>query len=101
MTGTASQITTQLPSPPSSPNNDDHDPEFSQYFKELLEIPWDEYLAMDKELELEQLARAPNAQAFSTEDRDQQPDETCPETRPVLHTEALGVFNEHSKIQFK
>ena len=81
--------TTQLPSPPSSPNNDEHDPEFSRYFKELLDILWDEYLAMDKELELEQPARAPDAQAYSIEDWDQQPNETCPETPPISHTEAL------------
>ena len=50
--GISDQLT-QLPSPPASPN-DDEDQEFRHYFEDLLEIPWDDYLAMDEELELEQ-----------------------------------------------
>ena len=39
--------------PPTTPTNDiiDEDPDFATYFQELLGIPWDQYLAMDEELE--------------------------------------------------
>ena len=79
-----------MPSPPASPH-DEEDQKFSCYFEELLDIPWDEYLAMDEELELEQLLQAPNVQAYSTEDQDQdrEQDETCPEVPPTSHTDAL------------
>ena len=54
-------------SPPPSPTSLDqeNDPEFDAFFQELLDISWDQYLAMDEELELEQPARVPNAQADS------------------------------------
>ena len=91
-----------MPSPPTSPDHDD-DQEFSCYFEELLDIPWDEDLAMDKELELEHPLWAPHAQAYCIEEWDQdqeQPNETCPETPSVSHTKALES-NEHLKIQFE
>ena len=40
-------------SPPSTPEPIDEDPDFPEYFENLLNIPWDEYLVMDKELEKE------------------------------------------------
>ena len=38
--------------PPTTPveNIDDNDANFGEYFQSLLDIPWDEYLAMDEEL---------------------------------------------------
>ena len=57
-------------SPPPSPTNNEQDDEFANYFQELLDIPWDEYLAMDKDLELEQPARAPDSQAYCIDDQD-------------------------------
>ena len=43
------------------PVNDDEDgdKEFTRYFQELLDVPWDEYLAMEAKLEHEEPARAP------------------------------------------
>ena len=36
---------------PLTPTVIDEDPEFAKYFEELLEVPWDQYLQMDEELE--------------------------------------------------
>ena len=70
-------------------NVHDNNDEFSKYFQELLDIPWDGYLAMDEELELEQPARAPNAQAYSIDVQDQEPNESSPAMPIVTYTEAL------------
>ena len=57
--------------PPCSPewgeNNitSDEDSEFDQYFQNLLGIPWDEYLLMDKELEMENPVHAPDANSYN------------------------------------
>ena len=46
------------PPPPSTPEPIDEDPEFADYFDKVLNIPWDEYLAMDEELESKEPTRA-------------------------------------------
>ena len=63
--------------PPTSPVEDsvDDDPEFTKFFQDLLDIPWDEYLAMDAELELENPARAPDAQNFTNDEMFEDHDE--------------------------
>ena len=66
---------------PIGDQDSDQDHEFANYFRELLDIPWDQYLAVDQELELEQPDRAPNASACKIEenetnkqaDQDQEP----------------------------
>ena len=37
-------------SPPPSPTNDPEEDEFAVYFEELLNVPWEEHLAMDENL---------------------------------------------------
>ena len=60
-----------LPSPPSTPTYETiEDPEFAEYFESLLDISWDQYLAMDEALELESPCRAPDAQCYSNMDHD-------------------------------
>ena len=39
--------------PPAMPINHDEDQELAKYFEELLNVPWQDYLAMDEELEQE------------------------------------------------
>ena len=59
------------PSPPLSPVYAiEEEDDFANYFQELLDIPWYEYLAMDEDLECEEPARAPNTQAYCIDDRD-------------------------------
>ena len=57
-------------SPPTTPVDDasDEDPEFAQFFQDLLDVPLDEYLAMDAELEQENPSRAPDAQSYNNND---------------------------------
>ena len=40
--------------------------EFNHWFGDLLEVPWDEYLACDDEMEIKQPPRAPNVQPYLT-----------------------------------
>ena len=55
--------------PPSTPefkqeengNANAEDMKFARYFQELLDVPWEEYLAMDNQLELENSVHAPDA----------------------------------------
>ena len=44
---------------------------------------------MDEELELEQLARAPNAQAYSIEDQDLEPEACSVEPPLICHDDAM------------
>ena len=44
-------------------NNNNVDTEFAQYFKNLLGIPWLDYLMMDDELEMENPVCAPDAKS--------------------------------------
>lgn len=74
------------------PNDDTTEPdEFDIWFQNLLEVPWEEYLAVDDELEEESPARAPDAQSYSTQPPpnalDQDPDDI--EVESITHTEAL------------
>ena len=78
-------------SPPPSPTSLDqeNDPEFDAFFQELLDISWDQYLAMDEELELEQPARVPNAQADSIKDQDPVPEACSVEQLLISHDDAM------------
>ena len=57
-------------SPPSPVDATEEEDDFANYFQELLDIPWDEYLAMDEDLECDEPARAPNTQAYCIDDQD-------------------------------
>ena len=59
-------------SPPPSPTEIDKDPSFAKYFEELLVIPWDQYLAMDDELQAKNPARAPDALAYNNENTNEE-----------------------------
>ena len=68
-------------SPPLSPTNDPEEDEFAVYFEELLNVPWDEYLA----IELEQPARALDTQAYCIEGLDQEQDQATKDLPPTPH----------------
>ena len=55
-------------SPPPFQNDINEDSDFAKYFEELLDIPWDEYLSMDDELQKKCPAKAPDAQAYSSDE---------------------------------
>ena len=65
--------------PPTTPVIEE-DQEFAHHFEELLDVPWDQYLKMDEELEQELPARAPNTQSYVNKDvqQDDQVDEELP-----------------------
>ena len=73
-------------SPPPEPV--DEDPEFAAYFQELLDIPWDENLAMDDELECENPACVPNAQHYLNKDPVDKEDQQD-HHEPISHNDAL------------
>ena len=58
------------PNTPEERDDCDNDVEFVEYFQNLLDIPWHEYLAMDQELESELLCRAPDTQAYIIDNND-------------------------------
>ena len=74
--------------------------EFDQWFADLLEVPWEEYLAYDDELEMEQPARAPDAQTYKTDD-DTPLDESCnveQNQQKLTFDQALEQLNEMRKL---
>ena len=80
--------------PPHSPEIIDEDLEFAKYFEELLDISWDQYLAMDEELEQELPARAPDLQTYGHEDVQQ--DEQCDEDQqPMLNHDQSLEYLQH------
>ena len=56
------------------------------YFQD---VPWDQYLAMDEELKLENLARAPDTQAYSNDDSEQEPDQPTEEQQRIFPDQAM------------
>ena len=85
-----------LQSPPPSPLDVSEDDKYANYFQELLDIPWDEYLAMDEDLEHEEPARAPDTQAYCINDRDtdQDPKDNQSEPAPIqLETATEYLMN--------
>ena len=53
-----------------APERQDPD-EFDRWFEDLLEVPWDEYLAFDDQLDIECSPRAPTASTTPIEDDDE------------------------------
>ena len=82
-----------LVAPPHSPEIIE-DPKFAKYFEELPDTPWDQYLAMDEELEQELPARAPDTQTYCQEDVQQ--DEPCDEDQqPMLNDDQSLEYLQH------
>lgn len=82
-------------SPPTTPVDHDHDPEFAQFFQDL-DVPWDEYLAMDEELEGENPSRAPDAESYNTDDNCMQ--DISPEVpTTITYDESLDVLQRIQK----
>ena len=74
---------------PDHTENLDDDPEFASYFQDLLNMPWEEYLAQDNEDELEQPARAPDAQSYTYEKDEVAPPPDTNVRAPISHDECL------------
>ena len=89
------QETYDMPvTPLHSPEIMNEDPEFAKYFEELQDIPQDQYLAMDEELEQELLARAPDSQTYCHEDLQQ--DDPCDEDQePMLNHDQSLEYLQH------
>ena len=77
------------------PVDDNGDEDFVKYFQELLNVLWDEYLAMETGLECKEPARAPNAQSYQLDiDEESTPPPTP--TPVITSDEALELI---SKLQ--
>ena len=84
--------------PPTTPVDDaiDDDPEFAQFFQDLLDVAWDEYLAMDAELEQENPSRALDAQSYNNDNTCLQ---ECQHDEPTIisHDDALDHLHRIQK----
>ena len=77
--------------PPTTPNGQDlkDDDGFTEYFENLLDMPWDEYLAMDNQLESKEPRHFPDTLAYSNDDQDVDQDQDQDETPPIKADKAL------------
>ena len=83
------------PSPPPSPVHVSEDDKFANYFQDLLDFPWEEYSAMDEDLECEEPARAPNTLAYCIDDQDTDRDhekDNQSEPAPIQSEIVLGYL---------
>ena len=85
------------PNTPEERDDCDNNAEFAEYFQNLLDIPWDEYLAMDQELESELPSRAPDTQAYTIDNNDHDQDQNQDETPPINPEDALNYFQQIQK----
>ena len=84
--------------PPSTPEPVDEDTDFPEYFENLLNIPWDEYLAMDEELEKEEPTRAPDTLPYTNDASDDTDHRDQEEERPsIKHDDALDYLHQIQK----
>ena len=74
--------------------------DFDRWFGELLEVPWDEYLAYDDELEVELPSRAPDAQPYNAIDQDQEDNEHEETEEIKLNTESVLDQLENMRSYF-
>ena len=76
----------------------DGDKEFDNYFQELLDMPLDQYLAMDEELKMEFPCRAPDTQAYPIEeDGNNMEPETTP-SPPISFQDAIEQLKQIQKL---
>ena len=84
--------------PPTTPVVDDDDAEFNIDFQNLLNMPWDEYLTMDQELELEEPSCVPDTLLYAIDnDNHHDHDETPEDETPVKPDEALKYLMDIQK----
>lgn len=83
-----------LPQQPITPTPETGPDDYDVYFSELLEVPWDEYLAYDDELEAEQPCRAPAIETLNEESSTDDPEGIEPEscTEAITVEEALKAI---------
>ena len=73
--------------------------DFDIYFQELLEVPWDEYLAFDEELELNSPATAPDMNSYLADESTENDPEPEPETPPLpSHEDAINHLSNVRKL---